>query len=117
MIGNFVLRTSIRASLKSRNRTTSRLCLIAILMAAFSASLAHAQLTQLSAFQYNANTISNYPDGQSPVAVPCASTGSWTTVGYVTVPMTLTAGSNTVALSNPSANAPDIDDISVPLAP
>jgi hypothetical protein len=33
-----------------------------------SVSLAHAQLTQLYAFQYNANTISNYPDGQSPIA-------------------------------------------------
>src|SRR5579862_3740219 len=29
---------------------------------------AHAQLTQLYAFQYNANTISNYPDGETPQA-------------------------------------------------
>src|SRR5271166_1543657 len=31
-------------------------------------SPAHAQLTELYAFQYNANTISNWPDGQSPMA-------------------------------------------------
>jgi uncharacterized repeat protein (TIGR03803 family) len=37
---------------------------------ALSASLspAHAQLNQLYAFQYNANTTSNYPDGESPQA-------------------------------------------------
>jgi uncharacterized repeat protein (TIGR03803 family) len=37
---------------------------------ALSASLipAHAQLTQLYAFQYNANTISQYPDGENPMA-------------------------------------------------
>src|SRR5580698_2550993 len=29
---------------------------------------AHAQLNQLYAFQYNANTISNYPDGEGPQA-------------------------------------------------
>ena len=31
-------------------------------------NLAHAQLNQLYAFQYNANTISNYPDGETPMA-------------------------------------------------
>ncbi len=31
-------------------------------------STAHAQLNQLYAFQYNANTISNYPDGETPMA-------------------------------------------------
>ncbi|MGO8793782.1 MAG: choice-of-anchor tandem repeat GloVer-containing protein [Candidatus Sulfotelmatobacter sp.] len=30
--------------------------------------LAHAQLTQLYAFQYNPSTISNYPDGEVPIA-------------------------------------------------
>jgi|SRR5271169_5644771 len=69
MIGNFVLRTSIGESLKSKNRRTARFCVIAILMAALSTMLAHAQLTQLYAFQYDANTISNYPDGQSPLLI------------------------------------------------
>src|SRR5271170_5705346 len=31
-------------------------------------NVAHAQLNQLYAFQYNANTISNYPDGETPMA-------------------------------------------------
>jgi uncharacterized repeat protein (TIGR03803 family) len=31
-------------------------------------SLAHAQLNQLYAFEYNANTTSNYPDGETPQA-------------------------------------------------
>jgi len=33
-------------------------------------NLAHAQLNQLYAFQYNANTISNYPDGETPMVEP-----------------------------------------------
>ncbi len=41
-------------------------------------------------------------------------TASWTTVEDVTVPMTLKAGSNTIEISNPSRNAPDIDAIKVP---
>ena len=41
-------------------------------------------------------------------------TASWTTVEDVTVPMTLKAGTNTIEISNPSKNAPDIDAITVP---
>src|SRR5271163_3054395 len=68
MIGDFVLRTSAR----NRKTVNGTLVLVAcfglavILMAG--QPLAHAQLTQLYAFQYNPNTISNWPDGQSPMA-------------------------------------------------
>jgi uncharacterized repeat protein (TIGR03803 family) len=43
---------------------------VACWVLALNASLipAHAQLNQLYAFQYNANTISNYPDGETPMA-------------------------------------------------
>jgi hypothetical protein len=81
MIGNFVLRISASRSLTpkdrgTRNRRTARsimvlaarFCLAAILIVGFQASLAHAQLTQLYAFQYNAGTASNWPDGRSPYA-------------------------------------------------
>ena len=76
MIGNSVLRISPSKSFRPRNRRTvsgssllaARFCLVAILLAGFQTSLAHAQLTQLYAFHYNANTTSNYPDGESPQA-------------------------------------------------
>jgi uncharacterized repeat protein (TIGR03803 family) len=45
-----------------------RFCFAAILMASFQPSLAHAQLTQLYAFEYNPSATSNYPDGEVPVA-------------------------------------------------
>jgi uncharacterized repeat protein (TIGR03803 family) len=45
-----------------------RFWLAALLLAGFQASLAHAQLTQLYAFQYDATSISNYPDGENPLA-------------------------------------------------
>src|ERR1700685_928051 len=43
---------------------------VACWVLALNASLipAHAQLNQLYAFQYNAGTTSNYPDGESPYA-------------------------------------------------
>ncbi len=44
---------------------------LALLLAGWGLALiapAQAQLTQLYAFQYNANTTSNYPDGESPQA-------------------------------------------------
>lgn len=44
---------------------------LALLMAGWGLILTaptHAQLTQLYAFQYNANTTSNYPDGETPMA-------------------------------------------------
>jgi uncharacterized repeat protein (TIGR03803 family) len=43
------------------------LALLGLVLSSF-LSLAHAQLTELYAFQYDANTISNYPDGESPQA-------------------------------------------------
>jgi uncharacterized repeat protein (TIGR03803 family) len=76
MIGNFVRRISASKFLRPKHRSAAssnlvlapRFCFVAILMLGFQTSLAHAQLTQLYAFQYNAGTISNYPDGQSPMA-------------------------------------------------
>jgi hypothetical protein len=76
MIGSFVLRISPSRSFRPRNRGTlsgsslpaARFCLIAILLAGFHTSLAHAQLTQLYAFQYNASGTSNYLNGENPMA-------------------------------------------------
>lgn len=45
----------------------------------------------------------------TPVTVSFPSTGGWSTVGSLTVTLTLAAGANTVAVSNPTAWAPDID--------
>lgn len=44
-------------------------------------------------------------------------TGSFSTVGTLTIPLALTAGSNTIEFSNPSAYAPDFDRIIVGAAP
>jgi len=41
---------------------------VLVLIGLMSARPAHAQLTQLYAFQYNAGTTSNYPDGENPLA-------------------------------------------------
>jgi hypothetical protein len=81
MIGSFVSRIPASKFLRSKNyrsknrRNTTRgtllvarFCFAAILMASFQTSLAHAQLTQLYAFEYNPSATSNYPDGEVPVA-------------------------------------------------
>lgn len=49
--------------------------------------------------------------------VQFAPTGSFSTVGTMTVPLALTAGSNTIEFSNPSAYAPDFDRIIVAGSP
>jgi|HubBroStandDraft_5_1064220.scaffolds.fasta_scaffold00761_2 uncharacterized repeat protein (TIGR03803 family) len=75
MIGNFV-RISPSKSFRPKNRGTGSgklhiaagFWLAVILIAGFQTSPALAQLNQLYAFQYNANTISNYPDGETPQA-------------------------------------------------
>jgi hypothetical protein len=41
-------------------------------------------------------------------------TGGFNTPGSMTVTLALTAGSNTIEFSNPTAYAPDFDKISVP---
>jgi uncharacterized repeat protein (TIGR03803 family) len=76
MIGSSLLRISPSESLTSKNRgtvsgklqLTGRFWLAVIVLAGLQVSMAHAQLTQLYAFEYNANTISNWPDGESPMA-------------------------------------------------
>ncbi len=74
MIGLRISANSSRLNLKNRRMVNhnfgfaARFCLTAILMAGFQTTLAHAQLTELYGFQYNASTTSNYPDGQSPMA-------------------------------------------------
>jgi hypothetical protein len=50
-------------------------------------------------------------------AVGFANTGSFDTPANKTVTLNLAAGSNTIEISNPSADAPDIDKITVPSAP
>src|SRR5271166_4091628 len=76
MIDSFISRMPAGKSLRSKNRrnitrgtfAVARVCFAAILMAGFQTSLAHAQLTQLYAFEYDPSATSNYPDGQTPVA-------------------------------------------------
>ncbi len=52
-------------------------------------------------------------NGGTAVSYAFASTGSFTTLGSKTIQLTLNAGANTIALSNPTAYAPDIDSITV----
>jgi uncharacterized repeat protein (TIGR03803 family) len=81
MISSFISRIPASKFLGSKNlgkknrRTmprgtfaVARFCFAAILMASFQTSLAHAQLTQLYAFEYNPSATSNYPDGETPYA-------------------------------------------------
>jgi len=86
MIDSFISRIPASKFLRSMNRrkknsrkknrrsmtrgtfAVARFCFAAILIAGFQTSLAHAQLTQLYAFEYNPSTTSNYPDGETPYA-------------------------------------------------
>lgn len=56
-------------------------------------------------------------NGGTAQLVQFAPTGSFSTVGTMTIPLTLTAGDNTIEFSNPSAYAPDFDRIIVGAAP
>ncbi len=47
----------------------------------------------------------------APVTPSLASTGGWDTLGTYTTTVTLTAGTNTIKLDNPSGWAPDVDKI------
>lgn len=40
-----------------------------LLLLTIQPGVAHAQLTELYAFQYNAGTTSNFPDGENPMAL------------------------------------------------
>ena len=55
-------------------------------------------------------------NGGAPQTVSFTPTGSFSTVGTMTVPLELTAGANTIEFANPSAYAPDFDRIIVPVA-
>jgi uncharacterized repeat protein (TIGR03803 family) len=76
MIDSFISRIPASKSLRSKHRrnmtrgtfAVARFCLAAILMASFQTGFAHAQLTQLYAFEYNPSATSNYPDGETPYA-------------------------------------------------
>jgi hypothetical protein len=52
-------------------------------------------------------------NGGTPRLLQFTPTGSFTTVGAMTVPVTLNAGANTIELSNPSAYAPDFNELVV----
>lgn len=52
-------------------------------------------------------------DGGTPQLVSFPSTGGWTTPGYLTLSLNLSAGANTIEFSNPSAWAPDLDKLDV----
>ncbi len=56
-------------------------------------------------------------NGGPPQTVSFSPTGSFSTVGTVTIPLPLTAGSNTIEFANPGAYAPDFDRIIVPASP
>ena len=56
-------------------------------------------------------------DGGAPQTVSFTPTGSFSTVGTMTVPLQLTAGSNTIEFGNPSDFAPDFDRIVVADSP
>jgi hypothetical protein len=52
-------------------------------------------------------------NGGPATSVTTPSTGGWDTIGSVTTTVTLTAGTNTIRLGNPTSSAPDIDRIVV----
>jgi hypothetical protein len=56
-------------------------------------------------------------DGGTPQLLSFTPTGSFDTVGAMTVTATLTAGNNTIELSNPTAYAPDMNEIIVASSP
>jgi hypothetical protein len=56
-------------------------------------------------------------NGGAPQTVSFAPTGSFSTVGTMTLPLQLTPGSNTIEFANPPAFAPDFDRIIVAAAP
>src|SRR5205823_2933553 len=56
-------------------------------------------------------------NGGAPQTVSFTPTGSFSTVGTMTLPLQLTTGSNTIEFANPSAFAPDFDRIIVATAP
>lgn len=56
-------------------------------------------------------------DGGRPQLVSFTPTGSFSTVGALTVRLPLNAGANTIELANPSAYAPDFNEIIVAAAP
>jgi Alpha galactosidase A/NPCBM-associated, NEW3 domain of alpha-galactosidase/Alpha galactosidase C-terminal beta sandwich domain/Carbohydrate binding module (family 35) len=56
-------------------------------------------------------------NGGAAQTVSFTPTGSFTTIGTMTVPLVLAAGANTIEFANPSAYAPDFDRIIVPVAP
>ena len=56
-------------------------------------------------------------NGATPQTVSFTPTGSFSTVGAMTVPLELSAGANTIEFANPSTFAPDFDRIIVPVAP
>jgi hypothetical protein len=56
-------------------------------------------------------------DGGAPQTLSFTPTGSFSTVGTMTVPLQLTAGSNTIEFGNPSDFAPDFDRIVVADSP
>jgi hypothetical protein len=56
-------------------------------------------------------------NGGTPQTISFTPTGTFSTVGTMTVPLELSAGANTIEFANPSAYAPDFDRIIVPMAP
>lgn len=56
-------------------------------------------------------------NGGTAQTVSFTPTGSFATVGALTVPVPLAAGGNTIELANPGAFAPDFDRIIVAAAP
>jgi hypothetical protein len=56
-------------------------------------------------------------NGGTPQSVQFTSTGSFDNMGFQTVPMQLSAGANTIELSNPSAFAPDFNALIIPASP
>jgi hypothetical protein len=55
-------------------------------------------------------------NGAAPQTVSFTPTGSFNTVGVMTVPLQLAAGNNTIEFANPAAFAPDFDRVIVPAA-
>jgi hypothetical protein len=56
-------------------------------------------------------------NGGAPQTVQFTPTGGFDTVGTVTVPLALSAGTNTIEFANPSDYTPDFDRILVPSSP
>lgn len=86
---------------------------VALPLTSSSAGLAYVGLTYVNGDAGPRSALVSI-NGAAPVTVSFPSTGSWTQTGQVAVSASLTAGSNTITISQPSGWGPDLDGLTAP---